>query len=61
LSFSVTDLTVDIITKGKPLAKLVTLSKDALNVGQATSHQSDYEKLVSRVALEIRIELLEDI
>lgn len=44
----------------KPLAKLVTLSRDALNVGEATSHQTDYEKLVSRVALEIHIELLEE-
>ncbi|KAG2232818.1 hypothetical protein INT48_005686 [Thamnidium elegans] len=47
-------------SSGKPLAKLIHLSKDALNVGQATSYQTDYEKLVSRVALEIRIELLED-
>jgi RNA polymerase-associated protein RTF1 len=47
-------------TTKKPLAKLVTLSKAALNVGEATSHQTEYEKLVSRVALEIRIELLED-
>jgi hypothetical protein len=47
-------------TTGKPLAKLVTLSKNALNIGHATSHQTDYEKLVSRVALEIRIELLEE-
>lgn len=44
----------------KPLAKLVTLSKHALNVGEATSYQTEYEKLVSKVALEIRIELLED-
>ncbi|KAG2194241.1 hypothetical protein INT47_005709 [Mucor saturninus] len=45
---------------GKPLAKLVKLSKHALNVGQATSYQTDYEKLVSRVALEVHVELLDD-
>lgn len=59
--FSATDsslLATD--TSEKPLAKLISLSKDALNVGQATSYQTDYEKLVSRVASEIRIELLED-
>jgi RNA polymerase-associated protein RTF1 len=59
--FSATDSSlIPAETSGKPLAKLVTLSKDALNVGQATSYQTDYEKLVSRVALEIHIELLED-
>ncbi|CAO3611799.1 unnamed protein product [Mucor hiemalis] len=47
-------------TTGNSLAKLVTLSKNALNIGHATSHQTDYEKLVSRVALEVRIELLEE-
>ncbi|KAK4518143.1 uncharacterized protein ATC70_001494 [Mucor velutinosus] len=45
---------------GRPLAKLITLSKHALNVGEATSYQTEYEKLVSKVAMEVRIELLED-
>ncbi|KAI8351459.1 hypothetical protein EDC96DRAFT_518670 [Choanephora cucurbitarum] len=42
----------------KKLEKVATLSKSALHVGASTSHQTDYERLVSRVASEIRIELL---
>ncbi|KAI8883495.1 plus-3-domain-containing protein [Backusella circina FSU 941] len=41
----------------KPMVKLFGLSKDAVNVGEATSYQTEYERLVTKVAAEIYIEL----
>jgi hypothetical protein len=44
----------------KPLVKVFGLSKDAVNMGKATSYQTEYERLVTKVAVEIHIELLSD-
>ncbi|KAI7892965.1 uncharacterized protein EV154DRAFT_479876 [Mucor mucedo] len=44
----------------KRLAKLVKLLRYGLNDGHAASYQTDYEKLVSRIAMEVQIELLSD-